>query len=79
MTSLIACNVVTFLARLWQGNDELTAYGNAENETLLAVAYKAVYLDEALVGVTGTEFLYDKLAQKMKQLGCSPDVGYWLH
>lgn len=55
-----------------------TAYGTVENDTLLAVAYKAIYLDDALVGVVGMEFLFDKLADKMKQLGCLPDVSVFI-
>uniref|UniRef100_A0A915DEZ1 Voltage-dependent calcium channel alpha-2/delta subunit conserved region domain-containing protein n=1 Tax=Ditylenchus dipsaci TaxID=166011 RepID=A0A915DEZ1_9BILA len=59
--------------RVWQNADQQSAYGNVESETLLGLAYKAVYVDDALVGVVGMEFLYDKLAEKMKQLGCTPD------
>ncbi|KAI1715569.1 cache domain-containing protein [Ditylenchus destructor] len=59
--------------RMWQTSDKPNAYGNIENETLLGVAYKAIYRDDALIGVVGMEFLYDKLAEQMKQFGCSPD------
>lgn len=60
---------------MWQNSEGLkTAFGNFENETILGLAYKALYLDEAVVGVVGMEFLYDKLAQNMKDLGCLPDV-----
>lgn len=62
---------------MWQ-NDEnsKTAYGNLENDAILGLAYKAIYLNEAIVGVVGMEFLYDKLVQKMKDIGCLPDVSY---
>lgn len=63
------------LAQLWKSSEgSKTAYGNLENETILGLAYKAVYLDGAIVGVVGMEFLYDKLVEKMKDIGCLPDV-----
>nr|UJT32167.1 voltage-dependent calcium channel unc-36 [Heterodera elachista] len=56
--------------RLWQGYGRKTAYGHAENESLLALAYKAVRVDGALAGVAGIEFLYDTLVAQMRHIGC---------
>ena len=61
------------LAHLWQSTDEKNAYGNVENETILAIAYKALYHDEALIGVVGIEFLYNKVATWLKENGCDPE------
>uniref|UniRef100_A0A914I0S9 VWFA domain-containing protein n=1 Tax=Globodera rostochiensis TaxID=31243 RepID=A0A914I0S9_GLORO len=56
--------------RLWQGHGRKTAYGHAENESLLALAYKTVRVDEAVAGVAGIEFLYDTLVAQMRHIGC---------
>jgi uncharacterized protein YegL len=63
---------VNLQTHLWQANEEKNAYGKIENETLLAIAYKALYHDNALIGVVGIEFLYDKMASWLKQHGCDP-------
>ena len=59
--------------RLWQVNGRKTAFGHAENESLLALAYKAIHVGEALAGVAGIEFLYDTLVSQMRHIGCLPD------
>lgn len=59
-------------SKLWKLNERPNLYGNYENETLLAVAYRAIYLNDALVGVAGIEFLYDSVVELMKKAGCSP-------
>lgn len=43
------------LARLWQTKGRKTPFGHAENETLLAIAFKAVHVDDAFAGVAGIE------------------------
>uniref|UniRef100_A0A914DTY6 VWFA domain-containing protein n=1 Tax=Acrobeloides nanus TaxID=290746 RepID=A0A914DTY6_9BILA len=58
--------------KLWKLTENPNPYGNYENETLLAVAYRAIFVNEALVGVAGIEFLYDSLVELMKKFGCSP-------
>jgi hypothetical protein len=62
------------LAHLWYTEKEETPYGNAENVSLLSVAYKAIYANEALLGVAGIEFTYDKLVEYMNKFGCSTKV-----
>lgn len=62
------------LAHLWYTNVEKTAYGNAENVSMLGMAYRALYANDALIGVAGVEFLYDTLVERMKKLGCNPEV-----
>lgn len=59
-------------SKLWKLSEKPNLYGNYENDSLLAVAYRAIYLDQALVGVAGIEFLYDSLVELMKKAGCSP-------
>lgn len=59
-------------SQLWRLSDGPNPYGNYENESLLAVAYRAIYVNEALVGVAGIEFIYDSLVELMKKSGCSP-------
>lgn len=39
---------------------------------MLAVGYKALYHDNALVGVVGMEFLYDKIPDWLRKHGCNP-------
>ncbi|KAL3096952.1 hypothetical protein niasHS_002668 [Heterodera schachtii] len=56
--------------RLWQGYGRKTAYGHAENESLLALAYQTVRVDGAVAGVAGIEFLYDTLVAQMRHIGC---------
>uniref|UniRef100_A0AC35U6T6 VWFA domain-containing protein n=1 Tax=Rhabditophanes sp. KR3021 TaxID=114890 RepID=A0AC35U6T6_9BILA len=51
-----------------------TAYGMIENKTILAHAYQAIYLDDAVVGVVGIEFDYDYLVGSMDGVGCGPGV-----
>ncbi|KAI6224406.1 Cache domain-containing protein [Aphelenchoides fujianensis] len=60
-------------SHLWYNNETDTAYGNPENVSLLAVAYKAIYSNDALLGVTGIEFTYDHLVEQMKKFGCKPN------
>lgn len=40
------------------------------------MAYKAVYANEALLGVTGIEFTYDTLVDYMKKFGCTSKVSF---
>jgi hypothetical protein len=61
---------VNLQTHLWKATEEKNAYNRAENETLLAIAYKALYHDDALIGVVGIEFLYDKVAIWLKGHGC---------
>ncbi|KAI6215990.1 Cache domain-containing protein [Aphelenchoides besseyi] len=60
-------------SHLWYTNQEETSYGNVENVTLLAIAYKAIYANDALLGVAGIEFTYDHLVEQMKKFGCKPN------
>ncbi|CAD5218469.1 unnamed protein product [Bursaphelenchus okinawaensis] len=60
-------------SHLWYKKPENTFFGHKENVSLLGLAYKAVYTNDALVGVAGVEFLYDKLAERMKEFGCKPE------
>jgi hypothetical protein len=67
-------NPPSFLAHLWYLNKDESSYGNTENISLLAVAYKAIYANEALLGVVGIEFTYDNLVDHMKKFGCAAKV-----
>uniref|UniRef100_A0A1I7XYD9 VWFA domain-containing protein n=1 Tax=Steinernema glaseri TaxID=37863 RepID=A0A1I7XYD9_9BILA len=58
--------------KLWYSKPTVNAYGNEENETLLVTATKALYLDQALLGVVGMEFVYDHLVNTMSNIGCRP-------
>ncbi|KAK0398080.1 hypothetical protein QR680_002419 [Steinernema hermaphroditum] len=58
--------------KLWYNRPMANAYGNEENETLLVTATKALYLDQALLGVVGIEFVYDHLVNMMSKIGCGP-------
>uniref|UniRef100_A0A1I7RU69 VGCC_alpha2 domain-containing protein n=1 Tax=Bursaphelenchus xylophilus TaxID=6326 RepID=A0A1I7RU69_BURXY len=60
-------------SHLWYKRQEQSFFGHKENVSLLGVAYKALYTNDALIGVAGVEFLYDKLAERMKEFGCKPD------
>ncbi|TMS37676.1 hypothetical protein L596_004560 [Steinernema carpocapsae] len=64
--------------KLWYGKSMPNGYGNEENETLLVTATQALYLDQALVGVVGMEFVYDHLVNTMASIGCGPsDEQMW--
>nr|CAD2192879.1 unnamed protein product [Meloidogyne enterolobii] len=54
-------------------NGRKTAYGHAEKDAILALAYKAIKVDGALAGVVGIEFLYDSLLSQMRHIGCLSD------
>uniref|UniRef100_A0A7E4V298 VWFA domain-containing protein n=1 Tax=Panagrellus redivivus TaxID=6233 RepID=A0A7E4V298_PANRE len=58
---------------LWQATEAFTAYGTDENQTMLGVAYRALYHDQALIGVVGMEFLYDKMVGWLRTHGCDPN------
>uniref|UniRef100_A0A0K0ESH2 VWFA domain-containing protein n=1 Tax=Strongyloides stercoralis TaxID=6248 RepID=A0A0K0ESH2_STRER len=50
-----------------------TAYKMYENNTILAHAYKAIYLDGAVIGVLGIEFDYDYIVGTIDKIGCGPN------
>uniref|UniRef100_A0A1I8BDN2 VWFA domain-containing protein n=1 Tax=Meloidogyne hapla TaxID=6305 RepID=A0A1I8BDN2_MELHA len=54
-------------------NGRKTAYGHAEKDAILTLAYKAINIDGALAGVVGIEFLYDSLLSQMRHIGCLSD------
>uniref|UniRef100_A0A0K0EXV0 Voltage-dependent calcium channel unc-36 (projected from Caenorhabditis elegans ortholog unc-36) n=1 Tax=Strongyloides venezuelensis TaxID=75913 RepID=A0A0K0EXV0_STRVS len=51
-----------------------TAYRMYENSTILAHAYKAIYLDGVVLGVLGIEFDYDYIVGTMDKIGCGPNT-----
>ena len=59
---------------MWYTDKEETPYGHAENISLLSMAYKAIYANEALLGVVGVEFVYDNLVEYMKKFGCTTNT-----
>ncbi|CAJ0936515.1 unnamed protein product, partial [Mesorhabditis belari] len=65
--------------KLWYPMGETkSAYGNLENVTLLGQATKALYKENALLGVIGFEFVMDWLVNIMTEHGCPPsDWQHW--
>ncbi|CAJ0564825.1 unnamed protein product, partial [Mesorhabditis spiculigera] len=66
-------------SKLWYPMGETkSAYGILENVTLLGQATKAIYKEDALLGVAGLEFVMDWLVNTMTNHGCPPsDWQHW--
>uniref|UniRef100_A0A183V082 VGCC_alpha2 domain-containing protein n=1 Tax=Toxocara canis TaxID=6265 RepID=A0A183V082_TOXCA len=63
---------VNLKTKLWYSSETVSAYGNAENVSALMTASKALYIDDALIGVAGMEFTLDSFATKLSKMGCGP-------
>ncbi|CCD66131.1 Voltage-dependent calcium channel unc-36 [Caenorhabditis elegans] len=58
-------------SKIWYKSEtQLTGYGLNENLTMLGQAFKAIYLDKAVLGVSGFEFAYDHVVDTMAEHGC---------
>ncbi|CAI2347934.1 unnamed protein product [Caenorhabditis sp. 36 PRJEB53466] len=58
-------------SKIWYKSEtQLTGYGLNENLTMLGQAFKAVYMDKAVLGVSGYEFVYDHIVDTMAEHGC---------
>lgn len=66
------------LAKLWYSSETVSAYGNPENVSVLMTASKALYVDDALIGVAGMEFTVDSFAKTLSKMGCGPQVSVHL-
>ncbi|KAI6171441.1 Voltage-dependent calcium channel unc-36 [Aphelenchoides bicaudatus] len=53
-------------SHLWYTNKDESPYGHPENISLLMMGYKAVYVNEALLGVAGIEFTYDHMTDEVR-------------
>ncbi|PIC38386.1 hypothetical protein B9Z55_010416 [Caenorhabditis nigoni] len=58
-------------SKIWYKSEtQLTGYGLNENLTMLGQAFKAIYLDKAVLGVSGYEFAFDHVVDTMAEHGC---------
>lgn len=60
-------------SKIWYKSEtQNTGYGHNENLTMLGQAFKAIYMDKAVLGVSGYEFVYDHVVDTMAEHGCPP-------
>ncbi|CAD6188290.1 unnamed protein product [Caenorhabditis auriculariae] len=63
-------------SKIWYKSElQNTGYGLNENLTMLGQMFKAVHMQNAILGVAGFEFAYDFVVDTMSEHGCAPTDG----